>query len=220
MMRKLYLTLFFSLAGLLCFSTVTHAETLEYQTIADAYKASYQYEKVQNYTDAIRTLQVIRFHYPDGYTVNLRLGYLYNKLGKYSNALSHYQTAHQKLPHAISPMLGKMTVRLAQQQYEEVEKIGFTILKADYYNYYGNLMLSQALINLKKYDTAQEVIQRMLNLYPENVTFLSLLAHTKTLQNKISEASQLYSSILILDPENVFAKTYFSMTQKKDKDEP
>ena len=63
--------------------------------IQNAYSKSYTYEKTQNYNDSIKALKLVLMHYPETYTVNLRLGYLFLLNKKFANAEKHYHKAQK-----------------------------------------------------------------------------------------------------------------------------
>jgi len=196
------------LLGLL-FSSANYA-ALSTQEIKEAYQQSYQYEKTQNHSDAIKALSLVALHYPNTYTVNLRLGYLYLQNAQYANASKHYDLAHSILKDAISPSLGGMSVAILTQNYDKAEQIGFLILKADLYNYFANLKLSYVFVKQSKFDLAEKTILKMLNKYPEDVAFLAQLAQLYVAKKEYNKAQETYTSVLILDPENITAKYYFS----------
>jgi len=201
---------------LLASATSAHAD-LSYEETRSAYQNSYQYEKTQNYQDAIKAIGVVRLHYPKTYTVNLRLGYLYLQNGQYANALKHYKIAHEVLPDAVSPLLGKMNVSIATKDYNTAEQVGYLIIKDDLYNYYANLNLAYVFIQQKKLDTAEKIVLKMLGKYPEDVAFLTQYAEIQVKREDFSAATELYSNILVLDPENVGANYYFSVRDAKKK---
>ncbi len=189
---------------------------MDTESINKAYQQSYQYEKTQNYTDAIKAISVVAMHYPKAYTPNLRMGYLYYKSGHYANAIKHYEIAHQALKEAITPLLGMMSVNISTQNYDEVERAGFQILKVDLYNYYANLKLGYVFLQQKKLKAAEKTILKMLAKYPEDVAFLTQYAQLLSAQENHAGAAGVYQSILILDPENVAAKYYFSVSKTHD----
>lgn len=184
---------------------------LDYKSLSDAYKRSYQYEKTENYTDAVKAIMLVYNYYPDAYTVNLRLGHLYLQQSLFANANRHYQKAQKALPYSISPQLGSMSVAITQVKYKEAETIGFNILKTDQYNYYANLKLAYIFTQSKKYENAQTIIEKMLTLYPEDVLYLSQYAALFAAQKQFDKATDYYSNVLILDPENIDANYYFSL---------
>ncbi len=178
------------------------------QEIRDAYYKSYSYEKLQDYENAINSLSTIVRDYPQGYTVNLRLGWLYYLKRNYANSIHYYKQAIKAKPHALEAKLGYSYPLLAQRKYEEVESVLYRILSIDHYNYYANLKLVYALRMQKKYDLAEKISKDMLALYPIDVLFLTELALTKDGQKEARAAAGIFWNILILDPENPAANSY------------
>jgi len=180
------------------------------QEIRDAYYKSYNYEKMANYTDAIKAILTVYNEYPEGYTVNLRLGWLYYLNQNYANSLEHYEKAIKISPYSIEAKLGHLLPLLAQERYGDVEKEAFQILNVDYYNYYGNMRLVFALRMQQKLDMAEKIALKILAIYPIDVSFLTEYGLIKFAQGEIDTAVKLFYDILILDPENVTAKQFLS----------
>ena len=180
------------------------------QEIRDAYYKSYNYEKMANYTDAIKAILTVYNEYPEGYTVNLRLGWLYYLNQNYANSLEHYEKAIKISPYSIEAKSGHLLPLLAQERYGDVEKEAFQILNVDYYNYYGNLRLVFALRLQQKLDMAEKIALKMLAIYPIDVSFLTEYGLIKFAQGEKDTAVKLFYDILILDPENVTAKQFLS----------
>ena len=187
-------------------SALIFIASLDYQQIKKAYEDSYRYEKLQNYEMAIKALMPVYKEYPKGYTVNLRLGWLYYLWGKYRNSIEHYQIAMEVAPYSVEARLGYMLPLLAQGRYAEVEKVAYQILKTDYYNYYANLRLAYALRMQKKYDLASEVARKMLVLYPTDVQFLVELALDYIGMGQKDKGYSILWDVLILQPDNETAK--------------
>ncbi|WP_457641203.1 tetratricopeptide repeat protein [Persephonella sp.] len=181
---------------------------LSYEDIKNSYYHSYQYEKSGSFEDAIKSLIPVYNKYPDGYTVNLRLGWLYYLNKKYANSIYHYEKAVKVAPYSIEAKLGYTLPLLAQSRYADVEKVCYQILNTDFYNYFGNLRLSFVLRMQKKYDLAEKVINKMLVIYPTDVNFLLELGLLRFSTGKKEDAKRVFNDILILDPENVIAKEY------------
>jgi tetratricopeptide (TPR) repeat protein len=178
--------------------------------INNAYKNSYNYEKTGNYKDAIKALIPIYKKYPTGYTLNLRLGYLFYMNKNYKNAISYYKKASLILPNSFETKLGLMRVYLAIGDNQNVTNIGYSILKIDLYNYYANLYVIDSLINQKKYDDALNLINKMLAIYPTNIAYLTKLAKIYEVKNPAYAKKIYLDSILILDPNNIAAKIYLN----------
>ncbi len=193
---------------LFVYSHLQAQDTLSYDQIREAYYRSYQYEKVQDYENAIRALLPVYEAYPRGYTVNLRLGWLYYLSGHYANALEHYSKAVQMAPAAVEARLGYMLPLLAQGRYPEAEQVAYQILSTDYYNYYGNLRLTYTLRMQQKWELAEAVARKMLTLYPTDVSFLVELGLIRAGVGASEEARAIFRDVLILDPENETARSY------------
>ena len=198
---------------LLAFSFTSFAHSMTYKEIKEAYEKSYLYEKNRDYKDAIKALMPVYQNYPDGYTVNLRLGWLYYLMQKYANSEYHYEKALKSIPSSVEAMLGLSLPFMAQNRWNDVEPLMYRVLKIDYYNYYGNLRLCIALRNLKKFSISEAVARKMLSIYPTDVNFLNELAISLYYQDKKSYAKSLFEDVLILDPENTVAKNYLRLIE-------
>jgi len=190
---------------------------MTYRQIRSSYESSFLYEKRGDYEGAVKALMPLYKAYPEGYTVNLRLGWLYYLMGKYANSIYHYEKALKSVPSSVEAMLGLSLPYMAQERWKEVESLMYRILKIDYYNYYANLRLSVALRKLKKFSVAEAVARKMLAIYPTDVNFLNELAISLYYQGKELYAESIFKDVLILDPENVTAKKYLGLLKKERK---
>ena len=87
--------------------------------------------------------------------------------------------------------------------------VSYELLKIDYYNYYANLYVVQALIAQNKLAIATKIIRKMLALYPTDVVYLEQLAVIyKSTNDKYLQ--KLYEDILVLDPNNVLVRSNFN----------
>ena len=196
-MKKTILTL--ALSSVLAFS-------LDVNT---TYLKSYNYEKICACSDAIKVLIPLYKKYPNGYIVNLRLGWLFFLNKKYKNAILHYKKALITKPYSMEANIGLIKSYLASEDYNSAIRIGNMILKTDYYNFYGNYYLILALKLKKNYTEAKKIINKMLALYPTSVIYLEQLAQI-TAKSNIKKAKEIYKNILILDPNNILAKEFFT----------
>ena len=175
--------------------------------VSDAYRKSYDYEKMCSCSDAIKTLMPVYQKYPNGYTVNLRLGWLFYLNKEYSNAIKHYKRALVAIPTSIEANLGLLKSYYYGGKLKEAIRVGNTILKEDRYNYYGNYYLVLALKDSFEYDQAKKLTNKMLSLYPTSIIFLQELASIEQVKNK-KRAKEIYKNILILSPNNIEAKSF------------
>lgn len=181
---------------------------LSFKEIQSAYNSSYTYETATKYKIAISSLNKVIKEYPNGYTVNYRLGWLYYLSGNYANSLKHLNTALLTYPYSVEVLNTLNLVNVARLDWEKVEAQSANIFKIDYYNYYANYWYTIALMRQKKYDQAIKISNKMLSVFPSNVTFLVTLAESTYLNGSIQEALLIFQSAIILDKDNETAKYY------------
>jgi len=174
-----------------------------------AYYKSYNYEKMGDYKDAIKSLIPVYKKYPKGYTLNLRLGHLFFLDKKYNNSIEHYKKAATVAPYSVEAKLGLIKNYLKTTKYDNALSISNSIIKTDFYNYYGNFYLIVALKLKGQKDEAIKVANKMLALYPTDILYLQELAKLKFEKNK-QDGIKIFKDILILDPNNVMAKEFLN----------
>lgn len=174
--------------------------------VAEAYARSFGYERTEAYEDAVRALAPVYEAYPKGYTVNLRMGWLFYLNGNYSNAEAHYESAEAAAPTALEPRLGRLLPLLAQERWADAEALGYQIVSQDHYSYYGNLRLAAALRMQGKLDAAYQLALKMVTAYPTDVLHLVEFARIVEARGDVEEARRIFGEILILDPENEVAR--------------
>ena len=175
----------------------------KFEDIKIQYFKSYDYELLGKYNEAIKVLSPLYKKYPKGYTLNLRFGWLFYKSKKYADAIIYYKKASLINGYALDPRLGLIRVYLDIHSFEDAQNVASELLKIDYYNYYANIYMIQALNAQKKYEVSLKIINKMLALYPTDISYLELLAVVYK-QTKSLRLEKLYENILILDPNNVY----------------
>ncbi len=175
--------------------------------IKKIYLKSYNYEKSNDFIDAIKVLTPLYKKYPNGYTINLRLAWLFFLSKKYQNAIIHYKKALVASPLSMEAFIGLERSYLALNNFDKAIDVGTIIVKKDFYNFYGNYYLALALLQKVSLKEAREIAKKMLALYPTNTLFLGVLAKSFTKNNPL-KAKQIYENILILDPNNVEANEF------------
>ena len=182
-----------------------------------AYEKSYQYERLQDYKNAIKSIAPVAESNSQDYFVNVRLGWLYYLNANYANSRKHYLVAIRIAPRSVEARLGYLLPLLAQGRYEEAEVGARQALKIDPNNYYANLRLAFALRMQKKYEVAAAINGRMLELYPNDVSFLTEMALAQQALGEEQVAGTLFRQILARDPENVTANHQLGLYAEKKK---
>ena len=203
---KTFIKLFILIPSLL-FSFNLLAKNLSHSQISQAYKDSYGYEKSGNYLDAIKAVQIVYEIFPNTYTVNNRLGSLYRLDGKFRNSIEHYKKALKVLPGSISAKLGLQYTHVLAEDYGRTLEVGYQIISVDYYSYYANYRIAYSLVQTGKYDLAETIINKILAIYPADVLFLTELGLLQLKQKQTEKSQTTLLNVLILDPENVRAKS-------------
>ena len=171
------------------------------------YLKSYNYEKMSDFSDAVKVLVPLYKKTPNQYFINLRLAWLFFLDKKYKNAIKHYKKALIVVPSSVEANLGLIKSYLNLRDANSAIQVGNIILKNDLYNFYGNYYLILALKQKHNYTQALKLTRKMLSLYPTSIIYLEQLANLLS-KKDINEAKKVYQNILILDPNNVTAKQY------------
>ena len=209
MLKKIFL-----IAVVLFVLTIAASE-LPYDEIKSAYYKSYDYETMEKYDKAIASLNPIYKAYPETYTVNYRLGWLYYLNKKYANATEHLQKALKIYPSSIEAMNTMDLIFAAKEEWEKLEEQAAKIINLDYYNHYANYWYSVALKMQKKYELAIKVDRKMLVVFPTSVTFLQELGENLFLGGDKEGSKSVFYSLIILDPTNVTANAYLKKFETK-----
>ena len=77
-------------------------------------------------------------------------------------------------------------------------------------------MTSYCLRQQKKHDLAEQVLIKMLAIYPLDTLLLVEYGILKTVTNDYEKAYAIFHDVLILDPENVTSKYYLDSFKKAD----
>ncbi len=200
--KRLFLVMFLLKGFLLSILMFTQSFSMTYEEIKAAYENSYFYEKQREYSKAIKVLEEVYRNYPQGYTVNLRLGWLYYLMGRYANSEYHYKKALTAIPSSVEAMLGLSLPYMAQKRWKKVENLMLKVIKVDFYNYYANLRLCYVFRKERRFDSCEKIARKMLSIYPTDVNFLLELAFSLYFEGKKKYSESILKDILILSPRN------------------
>jgi tetratricopeptide (TPR) repeat protein len=176
-----------------------NAQGLTQEEIKMSYYNSQDYEKQLEYSKAIKELSSIVKNYPNGYTINMRLAWLFYLNKNYANSKEYYQKAKMISKYSIEPLIGLSNIYYQLKNYKSLEQESNNILKIDYYNYTANYYLIKSLINMKKYDIAINTINKMLLITPLDLTMVDMLSKVYKLKGDKKISEEIKNNLLLID---------------------
>jgi tetratricopeptide (TPR) repeat protein len=184
------------------------AEEMSFDEISKAYKKSYDFETIAKYDKAVAALKEVYQIYPETYTVNLRLGWLYYMNGNFANALQHLNTALEISPFSVEILNTILLVRVAQLDWNVVEQQAIKVVSIDSYNITANYWYCYALRMKQKYTDSMTNANKMLTVFPTSTSFLLELGENYYALGNMEQSKSLFESVVILDPTNETAAAY------------
>lgn len=178
--------------------------------VASLYEKSYRAEAALDYAGAMSALGEVVATWPNGYTVNVRLGWLNYLSGRYGESRACYEKARSAMPTSIEALLGLANVALAQGKYETAEGTLKKVLEMDPLNYTAGLKRSLACRMLKKPKEAEAIARKLLAYYPADVSLLVEYGWARWAVGDLTTATAVFNDVLTLDSGNAAAKSYFS----------
>ena len=172
--------------------------------IIEAFKKSYEAEKVGNYSLAIKYLQEV--YDENSYAMNLRLGWLSYMLGQFQQSIAYYNKAISLMPYSIEAKFGLIYPLYALGRIDEVIQQYKEILNIDPNNYRALYNLGSIYFNQGKYLEAYDLFKKLVNLYPFDYDAVIMLAWTSYYLKKYKEAKALFETALMNNPYSESAK--------------
>jgi tetratricopeptide (TPR) repeat protein len=166
--------------------------------VREALKKSYDSEYQLKYQKAIEDLQGV--YEPTSYELNLRIGWLSYKLGKYAESVHYYKKAIAKMPLSIEAKLGIVYPLGALEKWDLVVDNYLAIVKIDTYNATANYRLALIYYNRGDYGNSWKYLQKYINLYPFDYDGNSLAGWVKYSVGKKEEAYVFFKKALMINP--------------------
>ncbi len=166
--------------------------------VREALKKSYDSEYQLKYQKAIEDLQSV--YEPTSYELNLRIGWLSYKVGKYTESITYYKKAIAKMPLSIEAKLGIVYPLGALEKWELVVDNYLSIVKIDTYNATANYRLALIYYNRGDYGNSWKYLQKYINLYPFDYDGNSLAGWVKYSVGKKEEAYVFFKKALMINP--------------------
>ena len=166
--------------------------------IRDALKKSYDSEYQLKYQKAMDDLMGV--YEPTSYELNLRLGWLAYKSGKYTESISYYKKSIAKMPLSIEAKLGVVYPLGALEKWDQVVDNYLAIIKIDGFNATANYRLALIYYNRGDYGNSWKYIQKYINLYPFDYDGNSLAGWIKYSVGKKEEAYVFFKKAIMVNP--------------------
>ena len=165
-----------------------------------AFSKSYDSEYAKKYDAAIASINSV--YSANSYEVNLRLGWLNYSAGKYKESLPFYQKAIELMPAATEPKWAIINPYTKLENWNEIEKVYFAILKLDPKNSNANYYLGLLYYYRKDYLSAKKHFDISLNLYPFDYNNMLMSAWTNYFLGNKNEAVILFNKTLMYSPND------------------
>ncbi len=166
--------------------------------IREALKRSYDSEYQLKYQKAMDDLMGV--YEPSAYELNIRLGWLSYKAGKYIESIGYYKKAIAKMPLSIEAKLGIVYPLAALEKWDQVVDNYLAIVKIDGYNATVNYRLALIYYNRGDYGNSWKYLQKYINLYPFDYDGNSLAGWIKYSVGKKEEAYVFFKKALMVNP--------------------
>ena len=166
--------------------------------VREAIKKSYDSEYQLKYQKAIEDLMGV--YEPTSYELNLRIGWLSYKAGKYTESINYYKKAITKMPLSIEAKLGIVYPLGALEKWEQVVDNYLAIVKIDVFNATANYRLALIYYNRGDYGNSWKYLQKYINLYPFDYDGNSLAGWVKYSVGKKEEAYVFFKKALMVNP--------------------
>jgi tetratricopeptide (TPR) repeat protein len=166
--------------------------------VREAIKKSYDSEYQLKYQKAIEDLMGV--YEPTSYELNLRIGWLNYKAGKYTESINYYKKAITKMPLSIEAKLGIVYPLGALEKWEQVVDNYLAIVKIDAFNATANYRLALIYYNRGDYGNSWKYLQKYINFYPFDYDGNSLAGWLKYSVGKKEEAYVFFKKALMVNP--------------------
>ena len=158
--------------------------------------------KAGKYQNAIEITKGILAENPKDILANATLALSYLNLKKFDLAEECINKALSIYPHSVDIQAILCIIIFLKNDYKKVIICSDHVLKNDPHNQIALDMKARALLQLKKYDLAEDCVKNLLQISPNSPDNLTLLADIYSKTNRFLQADELYKASLSIDPEN------------------
>ena len=168
-----------------------------------AFQESYAMEstgELQKSAEALRNV-----YDEKSYEINLRLGWITYLAGSFIESMSYYNRAIAIMPYAVEPRLGIAYPLSAMGNWDQVLEHYRRILEITPNNSVVHYRIGVIYYNREDYITAEQHLEKVVNLYPFDLDGLLMLGWCKYRMKQFREARILFERALMHTPNNASA---------------
>jgi len=192
------------IVGFTCFAITLNGQVnAKDEKIILAFKDSYALESKNEFAKAADCISIYRDE--TTYEINLRLGWLMYKAGKYSESANYYLMAVKQMPLSIEARLGLVQPLSLQSKWDDIVTQYKKILEIDPNQTTTNYRLGLIYYNRKDYQAAYKYFEKVINLYPFDYDTLLMFGWTNLQMGKLKEAKILFTKVLMYSPSDTSA---------------
>lgn len=175
----------------------------------------------QQFDDAVRNSKKAVELDPDNLWYQLYLAELYQLLGNYRESIDLYENIIKKDPDNMDYYYQLAALYLSDERYLEAVDVYDRIEKKIGVSEEISMQKERIFLGLKKYDRAEEELLNLVDAYPEDSKYLSILAEFYLSNGQQEKALETYKKIVQIDPDNPYIHMsladYYRKTGDKEK---
>jgi tetratricopeptide (TPR) repeat protein len=201
------------LAGVLLFSIMITLASVSFgnDRIYEAFRKSYIKEHEGNYIAALNELKTV--YDQESYEINLRMGWLSYLAGSQMESKRYYERAIKLKPFSIEPKIGITYPESFMGNWDAVINQYKAILEIAPSNTIILYNLGLIHYNHSRYNEAEILFKKLVNLYPFDYDGLLMLGWTNFQQKKFREAKVLFQKALLNTPTSESAQEGLKLLQ-------
>ncbi len=168
--------------------------------IIKAFEESYSLETKGEYAKSIEKIKSV--FDSESYEMNLRLGWLHYKLGRFTESMTYYQKAMDLMPYSEEAKFGMINPATALGKWEQVINLYNKILEISPKNTSANYYLGTIYYGKKEYQKSYDYFKVVVDLYPFSYDGLLMFAWSNLQLGKMREAKVLFNKVLMISPND------------------
>ncbi len=174
---------------------------------------SYVLEKQNKILQALDRMKKVAATESDSYFVHQRIGQLYISAKDVPKAIAHFQRASELKPKSLEPWLILAHHHEKIDEYIKTKLFSGEALLRDPLHKEAGMMYVKACLKLKTYADGFDHVQILLSGFPNDAYFLEQRAFFLANLGKKAEAKAALTDLLLVDPDNEFARKFVTKEQ-------